>query len=102
MQNNPLVADAVALAKVAANDSLDAASHLLSKLAEDAQADIPKFTNDAVANVIEFVPQQYRSFVAPFAASIISGVLPKLEAAASDAIKTGLGFAIQRINALHF
>lgn len=102
MNNSPLVADAVALAKTAANDSLDAAEHLLTKLAEDAQATMPKFANDAVANVIEFVPQQYRSFVMPFASSIVAGALPKLEASASDAIKTGLGFAIQRIKALHF
>jgi len=102
LSNNPVVADAVALAKQAANDSLDAATHLLTKLADDAQAELPKIASDAVANVIEFVPQQYRPFVLPFAQTILAGALPKVEEAAANAIKTGLGFAIQRIQALHF
>lgn len=102
MNINSVVQDAISLAKTSAQDARDAAVAGLTHISADAEAAVPKITQDASANVIEFVPQRYRPFVQPFLSGIVAGSLAKVDDAAVAGIKIGLGWAVQRIDALKF
>lgn len=88
--------DALALAKVAEDDAKAAAVTLLTHVANGAQGDVPQLTDAAVNDLYTFVPAQYRGAIE----TILKPAEQPLEDATINAIKTGLGWALKRINAI--
>lgn len=102
--NNPavqqVIADAKALGAAALANAKDAAVTLLTALEGQGTAAVPQLGTDAVGVLKAFVPASLAQYVDPIIDSAANSALPALEAAAETGIKTGLGIAITRIEAL--
>jgi hypothetical protein len=90
------ISDALALAKTAEDEAKAAAVTLLTHLANGAEGDVPTITDAAVNDLFTFVPAQYRGSIELF----LKPGENALDAVATAAIKTGLGFALNRIAAI--
>jgi hypothetical protein len=100
MDTTQIVADAKALGVAALGDARSAAVQLLTSLGSDVEAGIPKISGDAASLLNEFVPAQFAPFVDPILTTAEGAPLQAVDAAAVTAVKTGIGIAIARIEAL--
>jgi hypothetical protein len=91
---------AAALAVKALSDAKTAVTALLTVLESDIEASIPAVTTETEALVLEFIPQSVRAFVAPLLAAAESSMNKNIDAELVTLLKTGLGIALVRINAL--
>ncbi len=100
MDTSTIVADAKALGAAALADAKTAGIALLTSLEGEADTSIPKLSGDAAALLNEFVPASFAPYVDPILTTAEGVPLATLDADAIAGIKTGVGIAIARIEAI--
>ena len=94
-----VIADAKAAGLQLVADARDAARTMLTHLAAEATAEIPKVAGMTINVLTDFIPASLRADVAPFLSAAAAGTAHTVQAGMATTIQRALGIALARIDA---